>query len=108
MSLYIIEPFNNQGKIMIKKTLSIRILRKCQVTDRMGYGLSTLNKRVKAGVFPPSINLGERAVGWFEYEVTEVLGELSQGATEDDMRELVGVLLEKRKKISCIGEMSKS
>jgi prophage regulatory protein len=52
-----------------KVTTGISILRARQVRERTGLSRSTLYAKIKAGEFPPSISLGERAVGWCSDEI---------------------------------------
>jgi len=47
----------------------IRILRVREVADRSGISRSLLYKFVREGKFPPSVKIGERAVGWLESDV---------------------------------------
>jgi prophage regulatory protein len=46
------------------------ILRRKQVEARTGLRRSTIYERVAEGEFPAPINLGARAVGWLESEVS--------------------------------------
>ena len=55
----------NRGK---EKTT---ILRRKQVEARTGLARSTIYLRIQDGTFPRPINLGARAVGWLESEVTD-------------------------------------
>jgi prophage regulatory protein len=48
-----------------------RILRKKQVRDITGVPNSTLHELIKAKLFPSSIKLGPRSVGFLEHEVQE-------------------------------------
>lgn len=47
------------------------ILRRRQVQQRTGLSRSTLYQYIKDGVFPASIQLGPRAVGWLESDVSD-------------------------------------
>ena len=51
------------------------ILRRKQVEARVGLRRSALYQRVAEKSFPAPVNLGGRAVGWVESEVTEWLAE---------------------------------
>ena len=46
-----------------------RMLRAPQVIIRTGLSRSTIWRRVKAGDFPPPVELGVQAVGWPESEI---------------------------------------
>jgi prophage regulatory protein len=50
--------------------MSQNVLRLRQVTERTGLSRSTIYEYLAIGLFPPSIRLGKRAVGWVESEVT--------------------------------------
>ena len=47
-----------------------KILRVPDVLARIGMSRSTLYEWMRTGNFPPSVKLGERAVGWRESDVT--------------------------------------
>jgi len=49
----------------------MKIYRLTQVMDCTGLGRSTVYKYIAEGLFPKPIQLGERAVGWLESEVTD-------------------------------------
>lgn len=47
------------------------ILRRHQVQQRTGLSRSTLYQYIKEGAFPASIQLGPRAVGWLESDISD-------------------------------------
>jgi prophage regulatory protein len=49
------------------------IIRRKQVEARVGLSRSTIYARVAEGTFPAPVNLGARAVGWIEAEISEWL-----------------------------------
>ena len=49
------------------------ILRLPAVKARTGLSRSTIYQRVSEGAFPRPVNLGKRAVGWLESEVSQYL-----------------------------------
>lgn len=53
----------------------LSILRRKQVQARTGLSRSTIYAFIKAGLFPKSIPLGPRAVGWLESEVSNWIAE---------------------------------
>ena len=58
---------------------AITILRRKQVEQKTGLARSTIYDRMKAGVFPKPIQLGNsRVVGWIESEVDEWLSSCAQ------------------------------
>lgn len=46
-----------------------RILRRREVTSRLGVSSTTLHRLMRAGTFPRPVPLGARAVGWLAHEV---------------------------------------
>ena len=58
---------------------AVSILRRRQVEQKTGLARSTIYDRMKAGVFPKPIQLGNsRVVGWIESEVDEWLSSCAQ------------------------------
>ena len=47
----------------------MRIIRRHELTDKVGYCLAHIYRLERAGLFPPRVHLGPRAVGWVEEEV---------------------------------------
>lgn len=47
----------------------MRVLRKAQVVELVGYSAMHISRLEKAGKFPGRIRLGPNAVGWLEEEV---------------------------------------
>lgn len=58
---------------MADNDASIRIIRKRQVREVTGLGLSTISAKVANGTFPPPIKLSEKCVGWVFSEVQQWL-----------------------------------
>lgn len=52
---------------------ALAILRRKQVEARTGLSRSTIYARVGNGTFPKPVNIGPRAVGWVESEITDWL-----------------------------------
>lgn len=53
----------------------MRIIRLSEVKAMTGLGRSSIYKFMGEGIFPQSVSLGERAVGWVESEVQEWIEE---------------------------------
>ena len=53
--------------------MATTILRLPAVQSRTGLSRSTIYQRVAEGSFPKPINLGARAVGWVESEISDWL-----------------------------------
>jgi prophage regulatory protein len=47
------------------------IIRSAETMRRTGYSASTINRLEKKNQFPQRVQLGERAIGWYEDEVDE-------------------------------------
>lgn len=59
----------------MKVISDIAILRSPEVRRRTGLSRSTLYAKIKAGEFPASISLGDRAVGWPSNEIDQWIAE---------------------------------
>lgn len=53
--------------------MNYRILRLPAVVERTGLARSTIYLRMRNQSFPAAVNLGGRAVGWFESEINDWL-----------------------------------
>ena len=49
----------------------VRFLRLSEVKHMTGLGKTAVYERIRDGVFPTSIKLGGRAVGWIEGEIAQ-------------------------------------
>ena len=78
----------------------IKILRRPDVLTRLGIKNTSLHERIKSGLMVPSIPLGDRAVGWLEHELDQVLAFMAAGKNEDQIRALVAHLVEQRSKLA--------
>lgn len=70
------------------------------ITTQLGRSRSSLYNDIQKGVFPPPVSLGERSVGWPEYEINAINSARIAGKTTTQIRELVESLLSARKGIS--------
>ncbi len=80
----------------MKTSNNICINRKPVVLHRIGISKSTLHERLNKGLIPPSISLGDRAVGWLEHEITLLISAMAAGYSEADLQGLVKDMVEKR------------
>ena len=78
----------------------LAILRRKQVQARTGLGKSTQYTQIAEGLFPKPISLGERAVGWPNYEVDAVNAARIAGKSDDEIRALVIRLEAERKNLA--------
>ena len=58
------------------ETRQERILRLPEVLKLIGLARSSLYLKIKQGVFPKQIKLGERASGWFESDIVRFMDSL--------------------------------
>ena len=49
----------------------MKLIRLKDVIACTGLARSTIYKYIEKGIFPDSVSLGDRAVGWVDYEVEE-------------------------------------
>jgi prophage regulatory protein len=69
--------------------MSNTILRLPAVKSESGLSRSTIYLRIKQGLFPKPIRLGERAAGWPSSEVSAINAARIAGRTDDEIRTLV-------------------
>lgn len=80
----------------MKTNANIQILRKPEVIKITGLSNTSIFERTRKGLFPTSVSLGGRAVGYLEHEVKAVLTARAAGHTDEQVRELVTSLQEMR------------
>ena len=81
----------------------MKILRLSAVLEAIGYKSRTsLYSQINEGLFPKPISIGVRAVGIPDAEVEAVISHRINGASDIEIRALVAILHEKRKK--CVAE----
>ncbi len=76
---------------------ALAILRRKQVQVETGFSRSTIYLRIGQGLFPRSVLLGPRAVGWPASEVAAINAARIAGHSDEEIRHLVGALEAKRK-----------
>ena len=74
-----------------------KIIRLSEVITCYGLSKSTIYKRISDGLFPKPINLGGRAVGWPELEISIVINALIAEKSPDEIKALVLTIIEQRK-----------
>ena len=62
------------------------ILRRKQVEERTGLARSTIYQYINDGVFPRPVQLGPRAVGWIESEVSAWITERIKALRDRERR----------------------
>jgi prophage regulatory protein len=74
------------------------LLRLPDVKKATGLSRSTLYLRIKQGLMPPPIKLGERSSAWPSYEIAAVNAARIAGKSESEIRQFVKSLIRNRKK----------
>lgn len=82
--------------LQLVKPQTIKIIRKPEVLSITGLSKTTLQTRINEGLMPPSISLGERAVGFLDHETQAVMRFIAAGKSKDEIRALVSYLVEQR------------
>jgi prophage regulatory protein len=77
-----------------------KIERRISVIERSGLSKSNIYNKVKDGTFPPTISLGDRAVGFVSHEIDSVLQAMIEEQTYEQLKQLVSELIQQRKQIS--------
>lgn len=80
----------------------IIIERPPETRNRYGLPRSTFHSRIKEGLIPPPISLGNRAVGYPSFETDLVLAAMIAGQSKDEIKALVALILEQRKALGAI------
>ncbi|PSW02558.1 helix-turn-helix transcriptional regulator [Photobacterium lipolyticum] len=70
-----------------------------KVIKRYGLSRSTFYTRIKDGLIPPPVSLGNRAVAWVEQENTTVLTAMIAGKSKEEIKALVRSLIKERSKL---------
>ena len=83
--------------MVIQMKQEISILKPAEVLNLTTWSTSGLRRQVLEGLFPPSLNLGARATGYIAEEVQTVLTARSIGMSDEELKNLVGRLVEYRK-----------
>jgi prophage regulatory protein len=78
-------------------TNKTQILRKPEVIKMTGLSSTSIFEKTKSGLFPTSISLGSRAIGFIEFEIQALLAAHAAGRTDEQIRELVSLMIAKRK-----------
>lgn len=82
----------------LSEARSRNILRLTEVKKKTGLSRATIYAQQTQRVFPPSIDLGPRAVGWIESEVDAVIAARASGADETSLKNFVEKLVASRQR----------
>ena len=74
----------------------LTILRLPQVVARLGLGRSSIYMQCRAGLLPPAIQIGTRAVGWISSELDAVIAARAAGVSPEAIQQLVRQLVSAR------------
>ena len=75
----------------------MKILRLPSVKAEMGHRSdASIYNAIRDGLFPVGVQIGQRARGWPDYEVTAINTARVAGKSEDEIRDLVKLLHSKR------------
>ncbi|MCC2607340.1 helix-turn-helix transcriptional regulator [Planctobacterium marinum] len=83
---------------MYQETPFFKVIRKNEVMAVLGISSTSLYRLINDSLIPPPFSLGCRAVGWYEHEINAVLKARAAGRNNDQIRELIGELLNARQK----------
>ncbi len=77
-------------------TTPLTYLRISEVIKLCGLPKSSFYEKVKLGLMPPPISLGERSVAWVNFEIEAVNRALLAGASSQEIKVLIVKLVEQR------------
>ena len=86
----------NQRRTKAMTPTHLYFVRIPSVLKRMNISKATLYNRINAGLFPPSIPLGENSVGFLKHEVDAVIAGMALG---EDMKQLVANIVLQRSEL---------
>lgn len=66
-------------------TILDKLLRRTEVENMVGLGKTSIYAKIKAGDFPPPLQIGPRAVRWPESEITQWLGTRERGTRQENL-----------------------
>jgi len=75
---------------------NLKIIRKPEACSLAGLSNTSLFEQTKAGIFPPPIALGARAVGFIFHEIQAVLTARAAGKSDDEIRLIIKALIKQR------------
>lgn len=76
-----------------------KIIRLDEAKNILGLSKSSFYNRIKEGALPSPINLGGRAVGWVEEEISTILNAMIAGKSQSEVKSLVVDLANKRQEL---------
>jgi len=88
--------FNNNPSETDMHNTNLKVIRKPEACQLAGLSNTSLFEQTKAGIFPPPISLGARAVGFIAHEIQAVLAARSVGKSDNEIRSIVKALIKQR------------
>jgi prophage regulatory protein len=76
--------------------VNLKVIRKPEACALAGLSNTSLFEQTKAGIFPPPISIGARAVGFISHEIQTVIAARSIGKSDDEIRQIVKALIKQR------------
>lgn len=80
----------------LSRQSELRLIKKAEVLKLASFSNSTLHLRINAGLMPPSVSLGGRAVAFVQHEIQAVLAALVAGQTNEEIMYLITELVNLR------------
>lgn len=80
-------------------TIQIKLNRKPEVLEQLGFKKSTLYTRIKEGLMVPPVSLGGRSVAWPEHETQAILRAMCASKSPEEIKLLVSKLIAKRSEL---------
>jgi prophage regulatory protein len=73
-----------------------KLARRPEVLELLQISRSNLYQKIHQGLWPVPVQLGARAVAWLSVENEQVLAAMIAGKSQDEIKALVKLLVEKR------------
>ena len=83
----------------INKT-PVKLIRIRQTIELSGLTRTSLYRKMKEGLFVPTISLGERSCAHIESEVNATLNAMIAGKTPEELKDLVKYLVDQRRQVA--------
>ena len=80
--------------------MSLKFHRNKEVLGQTGFTKSTLQNRIKGGLWPPPFSLGGRAKAFLDSETQAVMAAYVEGKSKSDIQALVSELVANRKTVA--------
>jgi prophage regulatory protein len=92
-------PINSHLKSVPAST-PLKFIRIRKTLELSGLSRTSLYRKMVAGIFVPTISLGERSCAHIESEVNAMLAAMAVGKNEDELKALVKTLVEQRQQLA--------